>query len=128
MTLKDMMLDYLKEEGFCPKEDEYGIDFKCEGRAYAFIYEDNDDQFFRLMMPNIFDVTDENRDVVLKALNETNSNMKVVKAYTPIPQAVWVSFEVLVDSTPVLDDIVPRAIGMLRTGQQVFYEAIQKGI
>ena len=43
MTLKDMMLDYLKEEGFCPKEDEYGIDFKCEGRAYAFIYEENDD-------------------------------------------------------------------------------------
>jgi len=81
----------------------------------------------RLMMPNIFEVTDENREVVLKALNETNSSMKVVKAYTPIPGSVWVGFEVLVDSTPVLADFVPRGIKMLRAGQEHFYEALQAG-
>lgn len=126
MNLKEMMMEYLREEGFCPKENEYGLDFKCEGRSFVFFFEENDERFFRLMMPNIFDVTDENHDIVLKALNETNSSMKVIKAYTPIPQAVWLSFEVLVDSTPVLDDIVPRALDMLRAGQQVFYETIQK--
>ena len=121
------MLQYLKEEGFCPKEDEYSIDFKCEGRTFAFLYDNDDDQYFRLMMPNIFEVTDENREVVLRALNETNSSVKVVKAYTPIPQAVWIGFEVLVDSTPVLADIVPRGLNMLRTAQRTFYEEIQKG-
>ena len=127
MNLKEMMLQYLREEGFCPTEDEYGIDFKCEGRTYAFFYDEDDDQYFRLMMPNIFDVTDENRDAVLYALNETNSTMKVVKAYTPIPQAVWLGFEVLVYSTPVLGDIVPRALNMLRGAQRTFYEALEKG-
>ena len=122
-----MMLQYLREEGFCPKEDEYSIDFKCEGRTFAFLYDNDDDQYFRLMMPNIFEVTDENRDIVLRALNETNASVKVVKAYTPIPQAVWIGFEVLVDSTPVLADIVPRGLNMLRTAQQTFYEEIQKG-
>lgn len=127
MNLKELMLQYLKEEGFCPKEDEYSIDFKCEGRTFAFLYDNEDDQYFRLMMPNIFEVTDENREVVLRALNETNSSVKVVKAYTPIPQAVWIGFEVLVDSTPVLADIVPRGLNMLRTAQRTFYEEIQKG-
>ena len=127
MNLKELMLNYLREEGFCPKETEFGLDFKCEGRAFVFFYDSDDEQHFRLMMPNIYEVTDENRDAVMYALNETNQTVKVVKAYTPIPQAVWVGFEVLVDSTPVLADLVPRGLNMLRTAQQTFYEALQKG-
>lgn len=127
MNLKELMMQYLHEEGFCPKENEYGLDFKCEGRSFVFFYDSEDDQYFRLMMPNIFEVTDENREAVMYALNETNATVKVVKAYTPIPQAVWAGFEVLVDSTPVLSDLVPRGLNMLRTAQQTFYEALQKG-
>lgn len=127
MNLKELMTQYLQEEGFCPKETEFGLDFKCEGRAFVFFYDSDDEQYFRLMMPNIYEVTDENRDAVMYALNETNQTVKVVKAYTPIPQAVWVGFEVLVDSTPVLADLVPRGLNMLRTAQQTFYEALQKG-
>lgn len=126
MNLKELMLNYLREEGFCPKETEYGLDFKCEGKTFVFFYDEEDEQYFRLMMPNIFEVTEENRDAVLRALNKTNSDLKVVKAYTPIPDAVWVGFEVLVDSTPVLADFVPRSLNMLRMGQQKFYEAIQE--
>lgn len=127
MNLKELMMQYLQEEGFCPKENEYGLDFKCEGRSFVFFYDSEDDQYFRLMMPNIFEVTDENREAVMYALNETNATVKVVKAYTPIPQAVWVGFELLVDSTPVLSDLVPRGLNMLRTAQQTFYESLQKG-
>lgn len=127
MNLKEMMMQFLKEEGFCPKEDEYGIDFKCEGRVFTFRHDEDDEQFFRLMLPSIFEVTDENRDSVLRAMNEVNTKVKVVKAFTPRPNYVWIGFEVLVDSTPVLDDIVPRALAILCGAQKVFYEAIQNG-
>lgn len=127
MNLQELMKQYLQEEGYCPKDTDFGLDFKCEGRTYIFIYDGDDEQYFRLMMPNIYEVTDENRDAVLVALNKTNTTVKVVKAYTPIPQAVWIGFEVLVDSTPVLSDFIPRAISMLRTAQQTFYEALQQG-
>lgn len=125
MNLKELMLEFLREEGFCPKENEYGLDFKCEGKNFVFLYDEEDDQYFRLMMPNIFEVTEENEDAVFKALNETNASIKVIKAYTPVPHSVWVGFEVLLDSTPVLDDIVPRGINMLRAAQQRFYESLQ---
>ena len=127
MNLKELMLNYLREEGFCPKEEEFGIAFKCEGLNFVFFYDEDDDQYFRLMMPAIFDVTEENFPEVLVAMNKVNSDMKVVKAYTPVPDAVWIGFEVLVDSTPVLEDFVPRGINMLRTAQRKFYEAIQEG-
>jgi len=127
MNLKELMLNYLREEGFCPKEEEFGVAFKCEGLNFVFFYDEDDDQYFRLMMPAIFDVTEENFPEVLLAMNKVNSDMKVVKAYTPVPDAVWIGFEVLVDSTPVLEDFVPRGINMLRTAQRKFYEAIQEG-
>jgi len=127
MNLKELMLNYLREEGFCPKEEEFGIAFKCEGLNFVFFYDEDDDQYFRLMMPGIFDVTEENFPEVLLAMNKVNSDMKVVKLYTPVPDAVWIGFEVLVDSTPVLEDFVPRGINMLRTAQRKFYEAIQEG-
>lgn len=127
MNLKELMLNYLREEGFCPKEEEYGLAFKCEGLNFIFFYDEDDNEYFRLMMPGIFDVTEENLLAVLVALNKVNSEMKVVKAYTPVSDAVWIGFEVLVDSTPVLADFVPRGINMLRAAQRKFYEAIQQG-
>ena len=127
MNLKELMLNYLREEGFCPKEEEYGLVFKCEGLNFIFFYDEDDDQYFRLMMPGIFDVTEENFPAVLLAMNNVNSEMKVVKAYTPERDSVWLGFEGLVDSTPVLSDFVPRGIKMLRAAQRKFYEAIQQG-
>ncbi len=36
MNLKELMLNYLREEGFCPKEEEFGLAFKCEGLNFIF--------------------------------------------------------------------------------------------
>ena len=127
MNLKDLMEQFLKEEGFCPKQEEFGLAFKCEGKSFLFIYDDDDDQYFRLMMPCIFDMTEENRDVVLHAMNEVNSSVKVIKAYTMLENEVWLGFEILVDSTPVVGDLVPRALAMLNGGARRFFEVLQEG-
>ena len=128
MNLKEMMLEYLRQEGFCPQENPFGLTFKCEEMKFLFFYDQEDDQYFRLMMPDIFEVTDENRDIVLEALNETNTMVKVVKAYVPSEfNSVWIGFEVLIDRTPELNDIVPRSICMLITACEAFYEALRKG-
>ena len=127
MNLKDLMEQFLKEEGFCPKQEDFGLAFKCEGKSFLFIYDDDDEQYFRLMMPCIFDMTEENRDVVLHAMNEVNSSVKVIKAYTMLENEVWLGFEILVDSTPVVGDLVPRALAMLNGGARRFFEVLQEG-
>ena len=128
MTPNEMLLDFLQEEGFRPSVDpnDGEITFKCEGLTYSYLPDDNDEQFFRLMLPAIYDVNEDNKFAVLEAIDKTNFEIKVVKLYTVHDRSVWVSLEILLDSTPELKDIVPRAISMLRHGRQVFYKYLEE--
>ena len=42
MNLKELTQEYLRKEGFCPEETEFGLYFKCEGKNYLLIYDDDD--------------------------------------------------------------------------------------
>ena len=124
MTTSEMVFEYLKSQGLMPKIDEDNdIIFKYQMLTFIYFNNDDDEQFFRLALPGIFDVTDENRVTVLEAINETNKRMKVAKAYIPRDD-VWVAAEIMMDSTPVLDDMVPRLLGILTGARREFYDQI----
>ena len=127
MNLKVLTQEFLRNEGFSPQETEFGLAFKCEGKNFLLIYDDDDQQYFRLMMPCIFEMTDENEDAVYRAMNEVNSSVKVIKAYIMCENEVWLGFEVLVDTTPVVGDFIPRAISMLNGGARKFFQTLQEG-
>lgn len=134
MDLTKLIFDFLAEEGFRPHETEFGIAFKSEGFNFLFFKDDEDEQYFRLMMPAIFEVTEDNEDMVLQAMNDVNSNIKVVKLYTMDMQdedekkntSVWVAFEILADTTPEMGDIVPRAITLLKGGRIAFLARLEE--
>ena len=125
MDLNKLMIDYLAEEGFRPHETPFGIAFKKEGYNFLYFKDEDDEQYFRLMMPAIFVVTEDNEETILHAMNDVNGNIKVVKLYTMEMEdpdgkketSVWVAFEILADSTPELGDIVPRAISLLQVAR-----------
>ena len=50
----------------------------------------------------------------------------VYRAYTMQENEVWIGFEILVDSTPVVADLVPRALSMLNGGARKFFQALQE--
>lgn len=124
MSTKDLMLDYLRSEGFRPEKNDYGITFRFEGSTFLYLNNDNDNDFLQLTLPAIFDVDNNNRSQVLVAMNKANAQAKVVKCAT-MGDSVWVFFEILIDSTPELGDIIPRALAMLKNGQSEFYNAMR---
>ena len=134
MDLNKLMMDYLAEEGFRPHETPFGIAFKIEGTNYLYFKDEDDEQYFRLMMPAIFVVTEDNEDMIMRAMNDVNGNIKVVKLYTMDMEddkgkketSVWVAFEILADTTPELGDIVPRAIGLLKGGRVAFLSRLEE--
>ncbi len=134
MNLTKLIFDFLAEEGFRPHETEFGIAFKSEGFNFLFFKDDEDEQYFRLMMPAIFEVTEDNEDMILKAMNDVNGNIKVVKLYTMEMEnedgkkstSVWVAFEILADTTPEMADIVPRAIALLKGGRIAFLARLEE--
>ncbi len=134
MDLNKLMMDFLAEEGFRPHETPFGIAFKSEGINYLYFKDDEDEQYFRLMMPAIFEVTEDNEEMIYKAMNDVNGSIKVVKLYTMDMEdedgkndtSVWVAFEILADTTPELKDIVPRAINLLKGGRMAFLARLEE--
>ena len=129
-----MMMEFLAEEGFRPHETEFGIAFKSEGINFLYFKDEDDEQYFRLMMPAIFVVTEDNEDTVLSVMNDVNGTIKVVKLYTmdiededgKSEKSVWAAFEILADTTPELNDIVPRAIALLRGARIAFLAKLEE--
>ena len=134
MDLNKLMIDYLAEEGFRPHETPFGIAFKNEGFNFLYFKDEDDEQYFRLMMPAIFEVTEDNEETILRAMNDVNSSIKVVKLYTMDLEdedgkkdtSVWAAFEILADTTPELTDIVPRSIALLLGARIAFLSRLEE--
>ena len=134
MDLNKLMKEYLAEEGFRPHETEFGIAFKQEGINFLYFKDEDDEQYFRLMMPAIFVVTEDNEDPIMRVMNDVNGTIKVVKLYTmdiddedgKSETSVWVAFEILADTTPELSDIVPRALALLRSARITFLAKLEE--
>ena len=127
MKTTEMVLDFLRKEGFCPEvdPDNGNIVFKYQMMTFIFLNNDEeDDEFFQLCMPNIYDVTDDNREMVLEAMNVINRKLKVMKT-TIINDGVWLFFENLLDQTPDVSTIIPRALMILQGGRQQFYQEVE---
>lgn len=125
MNLKELMKEYLQEEGFKVKEEDYGIEFRYHGMNFLCADPEGDDTFLQISMPNIYRVDEENRLRALELCNMLTWNRKVVKLAI-INDTVWINFEVLVDTTPELGDIVPRALTMISQTFDAFCAGIEK--
>lgn len=125
MKTSELMMKFLKQQGFMPETlDNGNIVFKYQMATFLYIENDEDPSFFQLSMPGIFDVTDDNRDAVLIAANQVNKSYKVAKVIVTNDD-VWILTECMLDSTPELDDIVPRFLDILSGARREFYEQIQ---
>ena len=124
MKTSELMMQFLKKEGLMPEViDNNNIIFKYQMRTFMYVENDEDASFFQLMMPAIYDVTDDNRDAVLVAANNITKGYKIVKCVV-MDDNVWLSAETLLDSSPQLEDIVPRFLELLINVQQAFYNEI----
>lgn len=126
MKTSENVFNYLRNEGLVPRYDDHGnIEFKFQMRNFLFFVNDEDEQFFQLTMPNIFEVTDDNRMAALEAMNQINDTTKVIKLTVTKSNCVWESTEIMLDSTPELDDIFPRLLSILLNTRQQFYDLME---
>ena len=123
--IKQEIFDYLKSQGLQPEETPFGIYFKYQMLSFLIFHEDEDSQFFRIALPGIFEVDENNRADVLEAVNQTNKSIKVAKALVP-EDDVWIATEHLLDADQKYDDIIPRSLHILIQARGVFYDALQE--
>ena len=116
--------NYLKAEGYLPEFDNYGnVVFKVQGVTFVYVNNDEDDSFFQLIMLSMYAVDDSNRKSVLDAASEVAIYTKVVKVMIDDDSAN-IAFESLLDNTPNVSDIIPRAISLMFSALKIFYSAL----
>lgn len=92
----DFLLDHLRGEGYQARLDSDGdIAFRFEGMSYALCFDDDDAQFGKLILPNVWAIdSPEELQRVLAALDEVNRRVKLVKGHAVRGQ-VWFCIEML---------------------------------
>ena len=108
----DLIKEWLSSEGFRYDVDNDGdIHFKYQGKNMFFTADSDDEMYFRLMMPHIYQVQGD-RVKVLEACNTICREYKVVKAFL-VENSLFLAIEIFVDSTPEVGDFFERCCDIL---------------
>ena len=127
MNAKTLVSKYLKAQGVVPKKSDLGLNFTYEGWNFLLWNDVDDPLFFRLILPGVFDVTDDNFAESIMACNNVNWKYKVVKAVLyefedehDKGTSVWMCFEQVLDSTPQIEELLPHAVHSLIAAAEAF--------
>ena len=127
MNVKGQVSKYLKARGIVAAKNELGLNFTYEGWNFLLWDDAEDPLFFRLVLPGVFDVTDDNFAEAIMACNNVNWNFKVVKAVLyefddgcDDGASIWMSFEQSLDSLRKVDDLMPHAMQSLLAAAEAF--------
>ena len=125
MKMIDTVMEVLQKQGLLPQREEFGIIFKYQMANFLYLFEENDENYFSMYMPYIFEVDEENIDDVLKAINIVNNEMKVLKLVVN-DDNVWCCFEEKLTKNTDLEEIVSYAVISLFQAQIKFFESLKK--
>ena len=116
MSTDELVKQYLSSEGYKYDVDNDGdIHFKYEGANLYFTGDKRDQLFFRIIMPGIYQL-EGNRTKVLEAINTVVRDTKVLKAFL-VDDMLGLSVDLFIDTTPELDDFIPRCLDLLIEGR-----------
>ncbi len=124
MTKNDI-LQALENLGFTVEElNEHFYHFEYEDVNYLFTHYDDDEDFLHISIPAIFQVTDDNVDMVLPVINRTNNIVKYAKIiYTQ--EMVWATFEYPLFEWVDLEELLEFAINMLQSASYTFNRVLR---
>lgn len=125
MNQKEIILEQLKSMGFEPiNMPEVGYVFKYEEMNYLYMPEEDDEQFLRIVIPHLFEVTEENRVAVLDAMHETGLLLKYAKVCIMYGDTVWAIYEHRLCAADNLSDLLEHIIRVLALAVYVFNKKI----
>ena len=121
-----IILEYLKEQGYQAKADKDGdIVFKCESMNLAILVDDTDENFFRLVLPNFWEIESETElDQVLLASSQLNHEIKLIKITTS-DMETHASVEMLLTSAQDIKMIFEKSLRCIQHATYKFAEKMR---
>ena len=121
---KELVLEKLESLGFSVMDaHEFGYVFKYEKLTLLYM-PDDDENFLRFALPNIFDVTAENRPFVLEVANDTNMTIKYSKTCV-LGESVWAFYEYRLFGDDNIEAIIKHGLLLLQATVGLFHKKIE---
>lgn len=121
---KNDVLEKLAELGF-DLEEVTGTGYLFRFEELTFLYlPDEDDNTLRFAVPNIYDVTEENRIYVLEVMNATNLMIKYSKACI-YDDNVWVFYEIRLFGDGDLEEMIEHSLLLLQATVGLFHRKVE---
>lgn len=124
MTKNDI-LKALDNMGFTV--DEFGghfYHFEYEELNYLYNYDERDEDFLFLSVPNIFQVSEENAAMVMPVINQANNIVKYAKI-TYSQEMVWATLEYPLFDWVNIEELLEFAIKVLQSAATTFNRVLR---
>ncbi|MCC8177451.1 MAG: YbjN domain-containing protein [Bacteroidales bacterium] len=121
------VLTTLHDLGFQTEEiPGYGHLFQYEGLMFLYMPDEDDEQFFRITLPNIHKFENEDRAFILDIVNEVNNRLKYSKTFAT-GNDVWISYEQRLgpDADSILEETVDFAIKAVGATVTLFHNLLE---
>jgi hypothetical protein len=124
--LQELFLEILDQINVDGEIDGDGdIQFEYKDRSYFLEVNENDTEFYRLVLPNIWPIESAlERLKVLKAINEVNKTKKVAKAYATNDN-VWITVEMFIDKPDNFIGSLERQFKVINEAVDLFVEEMK---
>lgn len=123
--IKDKVLEILYQLGFQPEliDENFGYRFEYEGLTILYAPEEDDAHTVTLMIPGIFDITDDNRVAVLEAVAALSSKMKFVQPNLTL-DSVWLNYQHFLGEHEPAPELIEHMIRVLAVSIVHFHKII----
>ncbi|RMG39081.1 MAG: hypothetical protein D6725_05955 [Planctomycetota bacterium] len=127
--LAQLYVSFLEEEGYRPHIDEDGdVVFKEEGRTYFIDVDDSDEEFFRIVFPNFWEIeSSEELARVIFAANYATMKTKVAKVYVRSDgKDTIASAELFFGDREQFKPVFHRAMAAIRAAVHSFVQKVRE--
>ena len=123
--IKEQVLKALSALGFIPEEIEgFGYRFEYEGLTLFYSEDDEDSKCVTLIAPDVFDISDDNRNAVLEAMAKLSGRMKFVQPNIMFENQVWLNYQHYTGDNEVTAILIEHMIRVLAFSTVTFHKII----
>lgn len=122
--VKDDVLSAFSTLGFIPQEVE-GMGFEIDYEGLTIFYPvEEDEESVNLIVPGVFEITDENKAEVYNAIVELGGKMKYLQSYIMFENKVWLNYAHYLGENNVTPKLIEHMITVLAYGTANFHKII----
>lgn len=123
--LKEKTLEILYQLGFQPElvDENFGYKFDYEGFTLLYTPEDDDTHNICIILPGIFDISNDNRVAVMEAMMKLSGRMKFVQPVI-MSNSVWLNYQHFLGELEPTPELIEHMIRVLAISTVEFHKII----